>query len=155
MGTGERGLRWRVPALVLLFIAFVSALLAKRWIDAGNFPPRVPWVTIGLLAGIAAVVLWFGYAVRSYQRGRKADLSPLRAARTLALAQAAALTGAALGGFYLGQAIALLPDRDLQAVHGLLWRFGIGILAGLGLVVSGMIAQNWCRIPPRDDTAQD
>lgn len=151
MGTRDAGLRWRVPLVFAVFVAVLSALLTKRWIDAGNFPPRVPWLTVVLLVAISALVLWFGAAVRAYQRGHKAELSPIRAARTLALAQAAALTGAALAGFYAGQAVALLPDRDLNAVSDLLWRFAIGVGAGLLVMVSGMIAQSWCRIPPPSD----
>jgi hypothetical protein len=152
---GERGLGWRVPVLVGLFVALLSALLTKRWIDAGNFPAPVPWVTIVLLALIGALVLWSGSQVRAYLRGTKADLSPIRAARTLALAQAASLTGAAIGGFYAGQVLALVPDRDLQAVQGLFWRFAIGLAASLALVVCGMIAQGWCRIPPSDGAGYD
>ncbi|MEI2774448.1 MAG: DUF3180 domain-containing protein [Tetrasphaera sp.] len=151
MGTRDSGLRWRVPVVFAVFIAILSALLTKRWIDAGNFPARVPWLTVALLVAISGLVLWFGSAVRAYQRGLKAELSPIRAARTLALAQAAALTGAALVGFYAGQVVALLPDRDLNAVSGLLWRFAIGIGAGLLVLGCGMLAQSWCRIPPPTD----
>lgn len=146
----ETGLRWHVPVILGAFVAFISALLTNRWMDGGGFPPRVPWLTIILLLAIGVLVLRFGAAVRAYQAGRRADLSPIRAARTLALAQAATLTGAAVGGFFLGQLLAVLPDRDMQVVQGLVWRFALAILAAAGVAVCGMVAQHWCRIPPKD-----
>ena len=83
-------------------------------------------------------------------RGNKADLNPIRAARSLALAQAGALTGAALIGLYAGQALGMAPDWDLQASRRLLWGYAGGLLAALWLLVAGLLAQSWCRIPPRD-----
>lgn len=151
MGTGNHGLPWRVPALVAFAVGLISALLTHRLMTSGRFPPAVPTLAVVLLAGVGLLVLWFGWAVRGYLRGRKANLDPMRAARTLALAQAAALTGAALVGLYAGNALGLLPDWDLKASQRLLWSYLAGTLAGGYLVVCGLLAQHWCRIPPREN----
>ncbi|HNQ08288.1 MAG TPA: DUF3180 domain-containing protein [Tetrasphaera sp.] len=151
MGTGNRGLSWRVPVLVTLVVGVISALLTHRLMAGGTFPPAVPTLALVLLGGVGLLVLWFGWAVRGYLRGRKANLDPMRAARTLALAQAAALTGAALVGLYAGNALGLLPDWDLTISQRLLWSYLGGTLAGGYLVVCGLLSQHWCRIPPREN----
>ena len=134
--TGSRGLRWRVPVGFALFLAGLVALLTRRWMQAGNFPPAVPRAAIILIVVLGVVVAWFGWGVRRYLRGNKADLNPIRAARSLALAQAGALTGAALIGLYAGQALGMAPDWDLQASRRLLWGYAGGLLAALWLLVS-------------------
>lgn len=154
MTDGTGGLHWRVPVITAALVTFLSALLTRRWMEGGGFPPAVPWLTLVLLLVIAGLVLRFGYAVRSYQRGRGADLSAIRAARTLALAQAAAVTGAAVGGLYLGQLLAVLPDRDLRVVQGLTGRFTLAVLAAGLVSAAGLVAQHWCRIPPRDSDTE-
>ena len=148
--TGSRGLRWRVPVGFALFLAGLVALLTRRWMQAGHFPPAVPRAAIILIVVLGVVVAWFGWGVRRYLRGNKADLNPIRAARSLALAQAGALTGAALIGLYAGQALGMAPDWDLQASRRLLWGYAGGLLAALWLLVAGLLPQSWCRIPPRD-----
>ena len=150
MGLDDRGLQWRLPLGFAAFLTVVVALLTHRWMDSGRFPPAVPVAAVVLIAVLSGVVLWFGQAVRRYLRGTKANLSPIRAARTLALAQAAALTGSALVGLYAGQALGLLPDWDLQAAQRLLWGYAAGIAAATWLLVVGMVVQSWCRIPPVD-----
>ena len=57
-----------------------------------------------------------GWQVRKVRDGRSdGRVSALRAARTLVLAQAAALTGSVLVGWYLANVLALLPDADVQS----------------------------------------
>jgi hypothetical protein len=65
---------------------------------------------------MAAGVYWAGVPVQKMREG-SADkpISPLRAARTLVLAQAAALAGSALVGWYAAQALLLLPDLDIES----------------------------------------
>lgn len=145
-----RGLRWHIPAGFALFVAGLVALLTRRLMQSGTFPPRVPMAAVILIAILGIVVLWFGWAVRGYLRGRKADLNAIRAARTLALAQAAALTGAALMGLYAGQALGLAPDWDLKAAQRLLRGYALGLGASAWLLLAGLLAQSWCRIPPRE-----
>ena len=60
---------------------------------------------------------------RRFLRGEATrPLSPLRAMRTLVLAQAAALTGALVAGWYAAQALVLLPDADVDSVRAAMLR---------------------------------
>ena len=149
MGTDRGGMRWRVPALFAIFIAALVALITRRYVHGGNFPPSVPVAGVVLTLVLSLVIGWFGWSVRRYLRGKKAGLNPIRAARTLALAQAGALTGAALLGLYVGQAIGLQPEADLQAAQRILRSLVLGVLASGALLAAGLVAQHWCRIPPR------
>lgn len=150
----ERGMPWWVPAVFAAFVAAIVTVLTHRYVQDGHFPPSVPVAAVILTVVLALVVGWFGWGVRRYLGGNKADLNPIRAARTLALAQAGALTGAALFGLYAGQALGLLPERDLQASQRILWSLLWAILAAALLLGSGLLAQHWCRIPPRDRDAE-
>ena len=65
-------------------------------------------------------------------------------------AQAAALGGAALLGWYLANAlvhapVADVPSQRVQLVWGL-----VHAVAALVLSVSGYVGQAWCRIPPTE-----
>ncbi len=146
-----RGIRPATLVTVLLLVLGISAALTRMWVNGGHIPSPVPTFALVLVVVLGSVVLWFGWSVRAYQRGSRPHVDMLRAARTLALAQAAALTGAALIGFYVGQSLGMLPDWDLRAYQRVLWRLLLGAAAGGWLVVAGLVVQNWCRIPPRLD----
>jgi hypothetical protein len=110
------------------------------------------WVTAVLLGAMAVLVVSAGLPVRRFLRGEaRKSLNPMRAARTLVLAQAAALTGAGVLGWYAGQLAHALADLDLPDYHTVLWRL-LGACAGaLALAVAGMATQRMCRVePPRD-----
>jgi hypothetical protein len=148
----RRGLTGGLVATVVIVVGGISWVIWRLWTNAGNIPPRVPWVSVAVLVVVAGIVLWFGRTVRTYQKGRaRRPLNPMRAARTLALAQAAALTGAAVLGWYGGQAVVLLPDADLRAYQHLFLPLGAGAAGGLLLLVAGMVVQSWCRVEPPDD----
>lgn len=120
--------------------------------NGGDIPAPVPWLSVGVLVVISGIVVWFGRTVRTYQKGRaRTPLNPMRAARTLALAQASALTGSAVLGWYVGEALVLLPDADLRAYQRLFVPLGAGVLAAVLLLVAGMVVQSWCRIKPPPD----
>ena len=71
------------------------------YLNSGGLLPPASWISAVLLAVMAALVFAAGLPVRRFLRGQATKpLSPIRAARTLVLAQAAALTGAGVLGFY-------------------------------------------------------
>jgi hypothetical protein len=99
--------------------------------------------------------------VRSYTRsadvvsaGRR-RVAPQRARGTLVAAQSAALGGAVLLGWYVGNALMHLPDSDVVSVRLLLLRAAVSAGAALLLTLAGLLAQAWCRIPPGDDDEDD
>ena len=83
---------------------------------SGDLVPRPPVLAGVLLVVMAGLVLWLARPVRRYLQGRATtSLDPLRAARTVVLAQAAALTGSAAAGWYAGQLVVVLTDLSLVA----------------------------------------
>jgi hypothetical protein len=106
---------------------------------------------IAMLA-LAGTLLVFGWPVKKLRDGTsKRFVSPIRAARTLVLAQAGALTGAALTGWYAAGVLVLLPDADVQSVVSQIWVLLAHALVSVGLAVAGMVVQSWCRLLPRDE----
>ncbi|MDQ0424764.1 MULTISPECIES: DUF3180 domain-containing protein [Cellulomonas] len=116
-------------------------------------PPEVPWLVIAVELVIAGVVLSMGWAVRQFQQGRRPDLNPLRAARTVVLAKAACYTGALLTGWYGGQALSLLTDADVPGNPARAGAAGLAVLGAVALAVAGLVVEHWCRIPPPDADA--
>ena len=91
---------------------------------------------------MAVGVYCAGLPVRRFLRGEATrPLSPLRAMRTLVLAQAAALTGALVAGWYAAQALVLLPDADVDSVRAAMLRSLAVCVSGVLLVVAGLLVQ--------------
>ena len=87
-----------------------------------DHPERLSWCRSprccrgALLVVMGGLVLWLARPVRRYLQGRATtSLDPLRAARTVVLAQAAALTGSAAAGWYPGQLVVVVTDLSLEA----------------------------------------
>ncbi|NHA69674.1 DUF3180 domain-containing protein [Phycicoccus flavus] len=138
-----------VTLAVTTVLGYVAGTVITR---DGTLLQRPPWGAAVLLVVMGGLVLWLARPVRRHLRsGNRTSLDALRAARTVVLAQAAALTGAAAAGWYLGQVVVLLSDLSLVANRERLWSFGIALVASLVLAVCGLVAQAWCRIDPGDD----
>ncbi len=150
-GIGTRTLT--LVAVVTTVLGFVVAMVVTR---DGTLLQRPPWVAGLLLVVMGGLVLWLARPVRHHLRsGRRTSVDALRAARTVVLAQAGALTGAAAAGWYLGQLIALLTDLSLVANRERLLPFGLMTVASLLLAGAGLLAQAWCRIDESDDDGLD
>ncbi len=135
-------------AAVLTVLGYGASLVITR---DGALLQRPQWAAGVLLLVMGGLVLWIARPVRRHLRsGARTSLDALRAARTVVLSQAAALTGAAAAGWYLGAVIVLLGDLSLVANRERLVPFGLMLLASVVLAVCGMVAQAWCRID-RDD----
>jgi hypothetical protein len=139
--------------LVALVTAVVGWVALDTWTGSGGNPPLLPWAAVAGTAALVVVVIAAGLPVRRWVRGRRdRALDPLVAARTAVLAKAAAYGGAVLAGWYLSQAVLVLPDlvgvrRD---------RFIVALVAvgaAIALSAAGFVVQHWCRIPPSDDDA--
>ncbi|PKW26477.1 DUF3180 domain-containing protein [Phycicoccus duodecadis] len=136
-------------AAVTLVLGYGMSLVVTR---DGSLLQRPVWPALALLVVMGGLVLWIARPVRRHLRsGHRTSVEALRAARALVLSQAAALTGAAATGWYLGQLGVLLGDLSLVANQERLLSFGLALVASLVLTVCGMLAQSWCRIDDRDD----
>jgi hypothetical protein len=137
-----------LTALVSVTVCWVGLDI---WIGSGGNPLPLSWFAVVGTLALVAVVIAAGLPVRRWVRGRRdRALDPLVAARTAVLAKASAYGGAALVGWYLSQALLILPDL----VGSRRERFIIALVAAAaaaGVSVAGFVVQRWCRIPPDDD----
>lgn len=151
------GLQATTLIIVGLVALLVSWVAVRWWVTGGHSVPDPGWLGLAVMAFLGGGILVAGAQVRSFRDGRsEVPISPLRAARTLVLGQAAALTGAALTGWYTGNILVLLPDADVESQLARIWPLLAHAVVALGLAVAGMVVQRWCRVrPPRHDDEGD
>ncbi|WP_430868354.1 DUF3180 domain-containing protein [Demequina aurantiaca] len=148
-------LTWRRIVLVMAGVGAVAWIAARIGLSRGATPVSVPWTVAVVCLALAGVALVLAWAVRQYKRGKRPNLSGLRAARTAAFAQASAYAGAVVAGVYGGYAAALVdmwahaPRRE-TAISAL-----IAVLGGLALLGAGVLAEHWCKTDPSDDDGPD
>jgi Protein of unknown function (DUF3180) len=153
MVNGGRGLRWSQLAAVALVIGVLAWVGWRLYLNGGRLLGPASWISTILLVAMAALVVAAGLPVRRFLRGEaRKPLNPVRAARTLVLAQAAALTGAGLFGWYAAQAAHALGDLNLPGYRTLVWQLGAVCAGALLLAGAGMLTQSMCRVePPKDE----
>jgi len=134
---------WRVflVAGVVAVLGWVVGILLDR---SGSSPLAIPWTVAPVLLGIGALVLALGRRVRQYRAGKRPDLDPIQAARTAMLAQAAAYSGAALAGGYLGYGLAFLQYWSHAPRRELVVSTIVAAVAAAVLCAAGWIAERWC-----------
>ncbi|ACZ31989.1 hypothetical protein Xcel_2983 [Xylanimonas cellulosilytica DSM 15894] len=143
--------------VLLLTVAGVTVLglLVMRVLDAQGYRlPPVPWIEDVAILLLAGLIFWLGWAVRAYQKGRKPNLDPLRAARTFVLAKAGSLTGAILTGRYLATLLVVVGDLGIAAQRERAVAAGVAALCSVALTVVGLVAEKFCELPPPDDDAE-
>jgi len=159
------GVRASAVAAVTVASTVVCVLLLRGWRALGNELPEVPWIAVGPLVLLILLVLVAGWQVRRYARFRRSPdrpggrapqrISPQRARGTLVAAQAAALGGGALVGWYLAIALLQFPNADVATVRSLVIRAAVCAGVALLLAVAGLVAQHWCRLPPGEHDDED
>lgn len=145
----------RTLLVVLVGVALVGALILRMLEAQGIYLPRVTWVEGAAILVLAVAIFWSGWAVRSYQKGNKPDLDPLRAARTFVLAKAGALTGALLGGRYLAEVLVLVGQLGIEARRERAIAAAIAFGCALILVVVSLVVEKFCELPPPDDAESE
>lgn len=123
----------------------------RVWTGRGHQLPPNSWGALIVLVFMACGVYFGALPIRRFLRGQaKKPLNPLRAMRTLVLAQAAALTGALVAGWYLAQVLVLFPDLDVASVRAVAVRLGALAAGGVLLAIAGLVAQAMCRVDGGD-----
>lgn len=146
-----RRTRWTLLVVVTLVVAAL-ATIALRLLDGRGWAPQSPsLLAVAVMVGLAVLVAWMGWNVRQFARGKRPTLDPVVAGRTVALATAAAWTGALLAGWYLGNVGAVADRLSHAAVREAALGSGLAALAGVALAVAGLLAERWCEVPPDDD----
>jgi hypothetical protein len=136
---------------VLVAVAVVGWFVLRALEARSVYLPVVPWLVDVAILALAGAVFWSGWTVRSYQKGKRPSLDGLRAARTLVLAKAAALTGALLGGWYLAQVLVVLGDLAIESRRDRAVAAGIAVLCSVVLAVVGLVVEKFCELPPSDN----
>jgi len=132
-------------------VGLVAGWLYHRMIDRGTgTAPLVSWAQPAALVLVAVVLFVTAWSTRRTIRHRPGGLSPAHAVNRLVLARACAYVGALAGGAYLGYAVSWLGvESDLAHQRAL--RSACAAVAGVLMVVAGVLLERACRVPPEDD----
>jgi Protein of unknown function (DUF3180) len=142
-----RGVSTRLVLLLGLVVTAFAYLGLRIWSGLRGALPQASWGALIVLVFMACGVFFAGLPVRRFLRGQaKKTLNPIRAMRTLVLAQAAALTGALVTGWYLAQVLVLLPDFDIAPRRTLAIRLAALAAGGVLLAIVGLVVQAMCRL---------
>lgn len=169
--------RW-LPLLIFaavgLGVGWVAVLIVER---VNGRILSVPWLAPGALWLLALAVLIWAFVSRPalvdpdrdhhrpgrgpvpatiapprpHTRSDRKRMPPLVAARTAALALAASRTGAAIGGFYLGIALALIPRLSAPTGSTSFSAAIVCVLACIVLTAAAMWLESMCRLRDGDD----
>jgi len=155
---GAEGIRARVLVAVAVVVGGASWVILKLAAGGGRDLPSTSWLAVFIFIALALGLFVAGRPVKRLVAGRATrPLNPLYAARVLAMAQAAALAGAAIVGWYVAHIVLLLPDADIPSQQVQMVVLGILAVAAAGLAATGLLVQKWCRLdePPTDPFQDD
>ncbi len=129
--------------------------VARAFEAGGGQALPVPWTALVLMTAMAVAVLVVAWPVRRWNRGKRdRRFDPLRAARAAVLAKAAAHSGAALVGWFLGQGLAVVGDLTIEPRRDRFTLALVAVLVATAVTTAGLVAERWCRRrPDRDDDA--
>ncbi len=140
------------PRLVLIagVVAALTTGLLKILEGRGSILVGPPVLSTVVTLGIAGLVLVMGWNVRQFVQGKRPGTDPIVAARTVALATAAAYTGALLTGWYAGHVLLVIGDLGIAARREVAIGAGVAMLGAVVLAIAGLVAEHWCEVPPDD-----
>jgi Protein of unknown function (DUF3180) len=142
-----RGVTIRLVLLVGVVVAGFSFLVLRGWTGQGGSLPQASWGGLTVLVFMACGVFFAGLPVRRFLKGRATKpLNPIRAMRTLVLAQACALTGAVVAGWYVAQVLVMVPTLDISSRRTVALRLAALAAGGVLMVVAGLLTQAMCRV---------
>ncbi|UNX54482.1 DUF3180 domain-containing protein [Georgenia sp. TF02-10] len=146
---------WQSLVLTALVVGVLAYLVLAGLDGRGYLPIPVPLVSALGPAAVAVVLLYLGRGVRRLVRREATWVTPIGAARVVALAQASALVGAAFAGYFAAQLLLALGNLGAPLPQAQAWAAGLALLACLALIVVALVVEAWCRIPPEDDDGPD
>jgi hypothetical protein len=142
-----RGVTIRLVLLVGVVVAGFSYLVLRALTGQDGFQPEASWGRLPVLVVMACGVFFAGLPVRRFLKGRATKpLNPIRAMRILVLAQACALTGAVVAGWYVAQVLVMVPTLDVSSRRTVALRLAALAAGGVLMVVAGLLTQAMCRV---------
>ena len=145
------GIRARTLIAVAAVVGGASWVVLRLLQGGGRDLPSTSWLAVFIFVALALGLLLAGRPVKRLVAGRATrPVNPLYAARVLAMAQAAALAGAAIVGWYVAQVLMLVPDADVPSQQLQMLTLGVLALAAAGLAAVGLVVQRWCRLEDDD-----
>lgn len=139
----------------LIGIAVVAGVIT--WVIVRRYYgslPQVQWYLPLSLAILAAVEFRMARVLRARIRRRPGTtpVNALVAARSLALAKASGLVGAAMAGIWAGLLIHVAPRLSfLSAAGNDTAAASVGVVSSVGLAVAAMYLEYCCRTPKPTD----
>ena len=118
-------------------------------------PPSVPWTAPTGLVLVAALVGGLAYSTHQRIQVRRERIDPQRAVAFLVLGKASALGGAVVGGGYLAYALMFLTRLDAAGPRDRVIRSALAVLAGLALMITGLLLERACKVPRDHDEDSD
>ena len=139
----------RLSVLVAVaVVAGVTSYLVVR----GTYSswPRLPSLAPLSLALVACVEVLLALTTRNRLAGKPGTepVDPLAVARYAALAKASSLVGALAAGAYAGLLAHILPLRDAPDPRDDAVVAGVGVVAGVALVIAAYTLERVCRVKP-------
>jgi hypothetical protein len=139
---------------ILAVVGLVGGWVFHQVTDTStSVPPQVPWLQPLALFLVACILFGTARATRRTIAQHPGRLSPHQAVNRLVLARACAYVGALAAGVYIGYAVSWLgvSSSDMAGQHA--FRSGCAGVAGILIVVGGLLLERACRVPPEDDAA--
>jgi Protein of unknown function (DUF3180) len=141
----------RALAVAALFGALAGWLVVAATNSFDLVAPQVPWtapVGVFLIAGLVGVI---AYSTHQRIHVRRQRIEPQRAVAFLVLGKASALAGALVAGGYLTYALMFITRLDAVAPRDRVIKSAVATVAGVVLVVAGLLLERACRVPKSDE----
>lgn len=135
--------------ILTLVIAAAVAWMAEALLVMSGRAALVPTLTLGIaLAVLGGVLLLLAWPVRQAARGKR-RIDYRHATSVLGFAKASSIVGALLTGAAVG-ALAFFATRSVVAGDAVL---ALAVIAGGAAIemVSGVVAEHWCVLPPDEE----
>lgn len=143
----------RISALAVVFT--VGAVLGWALVPVAerlnNVAPRVQWTSVLALLAIAAVVAVLAYSTYRTMHREGRLIEAQRAVNLLLIAKASALAGALVAGGYVGFALQFIDQLDVALPRERVIRSASAAVAGILIVVAGLLLERACRVPRIED----
>ena len=133
-------------------VGLVAGWFFHTWRDRGTgVPPTVSWAQPLTLLLVAAILWATAWSTRRTVQQRTSRLSPHQFVNRLALARACAYVGALVAGFYFGYAVSWIGVDTSDLAGQRVFRSACAGVAGILVVVGGVLLERACRVPQGDD----